>query len=78
MAGKVLNYEILKRTFEGKTDPSKNDKALTSKYSSSKKYMAFYSVQWEHGGISEMSNDYISKREAVEDMEFKKQYGIRT
>ena len=33
-----VKYEIKRRTFEGKTDPSKNDSALTSKYQPSYRY----------------------------------------
>ena len=46
--GKIMNkkgityIEVLRRTFEGKTDPSKNDDALTSKYYPSKKYLLRY------------------------------------
>lgn len=76
MAGKLLGYEVKKRTFEGKTDPDKNEKSLTSKYMTSQKYIAFYTVQWDHGGIGEMNKLYTTKREAIEDMEFKTQYGI--
>ena len=76
MAGKLLNYEVLKRTFEGKVEKTKNDNALTSEFMPSKKYIAFYSVQWGHGGISEIKECYVSKKEAIEDMELKKLYGI--
>jgi len=76
MAGKFLDFKVLKRTFEGRVDKTKNDNALTSEYMPSKKYIAFYNVQWEHGGISEIKECYTSKKEAIEDMELKKQYGI--
>ena len=45
----ITKIEILKRTFEGKTDPSKNDNALTSKYYTSKKYLLRYKCT-EYGG----------------------------
>jgi len=34
----VKGFEIKRRTFEGKTDPAKNDSSLTSKYMPSYKY----------------------------------------
>lgn len=35
---KPVKYEIKQRTFEGKTDSSKNDHSLTSKYMPSHRY----------------------------------------
>lgn len=34
----VIGFEIKRRTFEGKTNPNKNDNSLTSKYMPSYKY----------------------------------------
>jgi hypothetical protein len=76
MIGKVLNYRIRKRTFEGKTDIKKNDNPLTSKYMPSKKYVAYYDVQWEHGGISEVNKCFDTQKEAIEEMEMKIKCGI--
>lgn len=38
----ITEIEVLRRTFEGKADPSKNDDVLTSKYSPSKRYLLRY------------------------------------
>jgi hypothetical protein len=38
MSQPIKNANIVRRTFEGKTDPSKNDNPITSKYYTSKKY----------------------------------------
>lgn len=35
---KVTGFNIKRRTFEGKTDPTKNNSSLTSKYMTSYKY----------------------------------------
>ena len=35
---KVSGFNIKRRTFEGKTNPTKNDSSLTSKYMTSYKY----------------------------------------
>jgi hypothetical protein len=77
MSGKLLNYEVVKRTFEGIIDETKNNSPVTSKYMSSQKYIALYNIQWDHGGISEMNKCYTTKKKAIEDMEFIKQYGIK-
>ena len=50
----ITKAEVLRRTFEGRTDPEKNSDALTSKYYSSKKYLLRYTCT-EYGG------DYISQ-----------------
>jgi len=46
----ITKIEVLRRTFEGKADPSKNDDALTSKYYSSKKYLLRYKCT-EYGNM---------------------------
>ena len=56
-------YEIKRRTFEGKTDPSKNDNSLTSKYMPSYKYwlkITFPQSAQPH------TNCFRTKREAEE------------
>jgi len=50
----ITYAEIFKRTFEGKTNPSKNDDALTSKYYTSKKYLLKYKCR-------EYGNRYYNK-----------------
>lgn len=77
MKGKVLKWEVKRRTFEGKINKSKNDNSLTSEYYYRYKYVACYTVQWDHGGISEMNKIYVTKKEAIEGMEFKERYGLR-
>ena len=68
----VIKFEVKRRTFEGKTDPSKNDEALTSKYMTSYRYIALYRIrfEYEHGGVSEVdtSRCFRTKREAEESM----------
>ena len=66
--GKVVQFEIKRRTFEGKADSSKNDQALTSKYMPSQKYIAFYTVQSEDNTYS-YNKCYTTKKEAEEDMQ---------
>lgn len=44
---KPVSYELKPRTFEGKTDPSKNGDPLTSKYMTSYKY--WMKVYYEEG-----------------------------
>lgn len=46
----ITDAKIMRRTFEGKTDPSKNDDALTSKYYTSKKYLLMYKCT-EYGDV---------------------------
>jgi len=77
VTGKLLNYEILKRSFEGKNDPIKNDDAITSKYYPSKKYITIFNIEWSHGGISEFKRTFTTKTEALEDIETLKQYGMK-
>jgi hypothetical protein len=62
MMGKlhITDIQILRRTFEGKTDPSKNDDALTSKYSPSKRYLLRYRCT-EYGDHC-ISEAYETKR----------------
>ena len=38
----ITGAEVLRRTFEGKTDPGKNDDILTSQYYTRKKYLLRY------------------------------------
>ena len=45
----VTNINIHKRTFEGATDPSKNENPITSKYYTNNKYAVSYDVEgYEH------------------------------
>jgi hypothetical protein len=46
----VKSFEIKRRTFEGKIDPSKNDCSLTSKYMPSYKY--WLRIVFDNGQIS--------------------------
>lgn len=46
----ITDVQILRRTFEGKTDPSKNDDVLTSKYSPGKRYLLRYRCT-EYGDV---------------------------
>ena len=39
---RIAYIEVMKRTFEGKIDPAKNDDVLTSKYSPSQKFLLRY------------------------------------
>lgn len=47
----ITDIAVLRRTFEGEKDPSKNDDVLTSKYMSSKKYLLRYNCL-EYGDAS--------------------------
>ncbi len=42
---KVKDFQIKRRTFEGKTNPAKNDNSLTSKYMPSYRY--WLKIQYE-------------------------------
>ena len=68
----IVSFEVKRRTFEGKTDPSKNDHASTSKYMTSYRYIALYKVKREYddGGISEREEYrcFRSKAEAEQEM----------
>ena len=41
----ISNIKILKRTFEGATNPDKNDNPVTSKYYTSKKFIVEYDIK---------------------------------
>ena len=56
-------HEIKRRTFEGKTDPSKNDNGLTSKYMPSRKY--WMKITYPHAPQGH-TDCYRTKREAEE------------
>ena len=73
---RVKKYEVLRRTFEGKTDPSKNDNALTSKYMPSQKYIAMYTIEYDDKNHDEIKRYkcYTTKKEAIADMEKQKQW----
>jgi len=43
----MKNWVIKKRTFEGEINPEKNNKALTSKYYPSKKYVIIFNDWYE-------------------------------
>lgn len=60
----ISNIRIVKRTFEGLTDPTKNDNPVTSKYYTSKKYIVLYDV--ENCGNNPMTHCTQSKKEAHE------------
>jgi hypothetical protein len=58
----VTNIKIVKRTFEGVTDISKNDNPLTSKYYPSKKYALVYDQEgYEFNPVIEC---YVTKKDA--------------
>lgn len=59
---KVMGYRIKRRTFEGKTDPTKNDDSLTSKYMPSYKY--WIEVEFEDG--NKRTDTRPTKRECLE------------
>ena len=45
----ISNVQVHKRTFEGETDPSKNDNPITSKYYRSCKFAVSYNIEgYEH------------------------------
>jgi hypothetical protein len=73
---RVKDYRIYKRTFEGKTDPAKNDHALTSKYMPSYKYIAFFTDEYnDNDHIEQEAHQcYVTKQDAIEDMEFKSKW----
>jgi len=55
----VQNATIVKRTFEGKTDPSKNNNPVTSKYMASYKYAV---ICTQYG--KERIDTFVSKKDA--------------
>ena len=65
MDKKLLNWEVKKRTLEGKTDKSKNNNPLTSEYRTGLKYILLYQIQWDHGGVSNMYKCFKTKKEAI-------------
>jgi len=71
--GKVIQYEVKKRTFEGIKNPTKNDDALTSKYMPSLKYIAFYTVETDDNNQYKSQKSYKTKKEAEEDMKIMSQ-----
>ena len=68
----ILSFEIKRRTFEGKTDKSKNDHALTSEYMPSYRYIALYKIRRDYGNGNISEKDeyrcYRSKTEAEQAM----------
>lgn len=59
---KISNIKVIRRTFEGKIDASKNDSPLTSKYFPSKKYALVYYIEgYEFNPVIEC---YITKKDA--------------
>jgi len=66
-----VSYEIKKRTFEGKTDPSKNFNSLTSKYMTSYKYWMEITFKDE----SKEDNTFVKKSDAVDYYERRKKQG---
>ena len=69
----IAYIEVLKRTFEGNTDPAKNGDALTSKYYPSKKYL----LRCKYSGSDHESNEtYETKSLAEFAKEQKLKYSI--
>lgn len=64
----VKDFEIKRRTFEGKTDPNKNDNSLNSKYMPSYKY-------WMRIDYENYSSEccYPTKAQCLEAVETAKQ-----
>ena len=60
----ITDIQVFRRTFEGKTNPCKNDDAVTSKYYPSKKYLLRYKCT-EYGDRY-VSEAYKTKRIAEE------------
>lgn len=60
---KPTGHEIKRRTFKGKTDDSKNDNSLTSKYLPSYKY--WMKITYPHA-LQGHTDCYRTKREAEE------------
>lgn len=60
---KITNIRIVKRTFEGRNDESKNDNPVTSKYSPSKKYAILYDlIGYDYNPICEcVDNNEIAE-----------------
>ncbi|KKN00790.1 hypothetical protein LCGC14_1134150 [marine sediment metagenome] len=56
----VTGFNIKRRTFEGKTDPTKNNSSLTSKYMTSYKYW----LEIEYDGYT-AENCYPTKAECI-------------
>ena len=73
---RVNEYQILKRTFEGKDNPSKNDCALTSKYYTSQKYISLYTEMYDDLNHDEVKTYrcYKTKQEAIDDMIYKSEW----
>ena len=67
--GNVKTFEIKRRTFEGRTDPEKNDCALTSKYMPSYKY--WMRVELDDGITHEFCRP--GKQDCLDDLEKCKQ-----
>ena len=59
---KPVSREIKRRTFEGKTDPAKNDNSLTSKYMPSYRY--WMEITYDTGRVSETCK--VTKRDCIE------------
>lgn len=63
----LIKSKILKRTFEGETNPEKNLSPITSKYSPSKKWALVFDVKFSHGGIGkDIVELFSTKKEATE------------
>jgi hypothetical protein len=68
----ITKAEVLRRTFEGKTDPSKNNDALTSKYYPSKRYLLRY--QCTEYGDHVVTESHTTKKLAEEAKELLLRY----
>jgi len=64
----VIGFEIKRRTFEGETNPDKNNNSLTSKYMSSYKY--WLRIDYENYSSE---NCYSKKSECQQAVETAKQ-----
>ena len=71
---KPIGYNIQRRTFEGKTDPAKNNSSLTSKYMPSYKY--WVKIDFD-GGYSE-EKTFTTKAQCIEYVDHRQSIAGRT
>jgi hypothetical protein len=71
----ISNVRLHRRTFEGKTDESKNNSAITSKYMTSYKYAVSYDIE---GYMHNPSVDtFVGKKDALSHIDWlKTEYNI--
>lgn len=64
----IVSFEVKRRTFEGKTDKSKNTELLTSEYMPSYRYVALYRMRRDYGSgnvsVKDESRAFRTKKEA--------------